>query len=59
MRTVAVLASDQVIPFDLSTPVEVFSRTRLPDVRPGYQVRVREERDEIGAGVLSPRAPAG
>ena len=43
MHTVAVLALDRVIPFDLSTPIEVFTRTRLPDGRPGYQIRVRAE----------------
>src|SRR6266511_180105 len=30
MHTVAVLALDKVIPFDLSTPIEVFTRPRLP-----------------------------
>ncbi|MCT7355851.1 helix-turn-helix domain-containing protein [Streptomyces sp. 15-116A] len=59
MHTVAVLALDQVIPFDLSTPIEVFSRTRLPDGRPGYQVRVCAERDEIDAGAFTLRAPWG
>ncbi|MEU0103442.1 helix-turn-helix domain-containing protein [Streptomyces sp. NPDC006267] len=57
MHTVAVLALDHVIPFDLSTPIEVFSRTRLPDGRPGYQVRVCAERDEIDAGAFTLRAP--
>lgn len=59
MHAVAVLALDQVIPFDLSTPIEVFSRTRLPDGRPGYQVRVCAERDEIDAGAFTLRAPWG
>ncbi|MFE5731946.1 GlxA family transcriptional regulator [Streptomyces sp. NPDC056528] len=59
MHTVAVLALDQVIPFDLSTPIEVFSRTRLPDGRPGYQVRVCAERAEIDAGAFTLRAPWG
>ncbi|KUL63804.1 GlxA family transcriptional regulator [Streptomyces sp. NRRL S-1521] len=59
MHTVAVLALDQVIPFDLSTPIEVFSRTRLPDGRPGYQVRVCAERDEVDAGAFILRAPWG
>lgn len=40
MHTVAVLALDKVIAFDLSTPIEVFTRTRLPDGRPAYRVRV-------------------
>lgn len=57
MHTVAVLALDQVIPFDLSTPIEVFSRTRLPDGRPGYQVRVCAEREEVDAGAFALRAP--
>src|SRR5882724_2476395 len=40
MHTVAVLALDKVIPFDLATPIEVFTRTRLPDGRAAYRVRV-------------------
>lgn len=40
MHTVAVLALDQVIPFDLATPIEVFTRTRLPAGRAAYRVRV-------------------
>ncbi|MFE2210125.1 MULTISPECIES: GlxA family transcriptional regulator [Streptomyces] len=59
MHTVAVLALDQVIPFDLSTPIEVFTRTRLPDGRPGYQIRVCAERPEVDAGAFTLRAPWG
>lgn len=59
MHTVAVLALDQVIPFDLSTPIEVFARTRLPDGRPGYQVRVCAEQPDIDAGTFRLRAPWG
>ncbi|MFC0041825.1 GlxA family transcriptional regulator [Actinomadura rayongensis] len=59
MHTVAVLALDQVIPFDLSTPIEVFSRTRLPDGRPGYRIRVCAERPEVAAGAFAVRAPWG
>ncbi|HVQ94134.1 MAG TPA: helix-turn-helix domain-containing protein [Mycobacteriales bacterium] len=40
MHRVAVLAYDGVIPFDLAVPIEVFSRTRLPDGRAAYQVWV-------------------
>ena len=50
MHTVAIVALDGVIPFDLSTPIEVFTRARLPDGRPGYQVRVCAERPEVGWG---------
>lgn len=59
MHTVAVLALDQVIPFDLSTPIEAFTRTRLPDGRPGYQIRVCAERPEVDAGAFTLRAPWG
>ncbi|WP_042396770.1 GlxA family transcriptional regulator [Streptacidiphilus carbonis] len=59
MHTVAVLALDQVIPFDLSTPIEVFTRTRLPDGRPGYQIRVCAEQPQIEAGAFALRAPWG
>ncbi|MDA2811343.1 helix-turn-helix domain-containing protein [Nocardiopsis sp. RSe5-2] len=59
MHTVAVLALDRVIPFDLSTPIEVFGRVRLPDGRPGYQVRICAERDEVDAGAFTLRAPWG
>ncbi|MER0484048.1 helix-turn-helix domain-containing protein [Streptomyces sp. Edi2] len=59
MHTVAVLALDKVIPFDLSTPIEAFTRTRLPDGRPGYQVRVCAERPEVDAGAFTLRAPWG
>jgi transcriptional regulator GlxA family with amidase domain len=40
MHTVVVLALDNVIAFDLATPIEAFTRTRLPDGSPAYQVRV-------------------
>ncbi|MEU6387768.1 helix-turn-helix domain-containing protein [Streptomyces sp. NPDC046939] len=59
MHIVAVLALDHVIPFDLSTPIEVFTRTRLPDGRPGYQVRVCAEREEVDAGTFTLRAHRG
>ncbi|MFD3651695.1 GlxA family transcriptional regulator [Streptomyces cyaneofuscatus] len=59
MHTVAVLALDQVIPFDLSTPIEAFTRTRLPDGRPGYQIRACAERPEVDAGAFTLRAPWG
>ncbi|NEB79317.1 AraC family transcriptional regulator [Streptomyces sp. SID14478] len=59
MHIVAILALDQVIPFDLATPIEVFSRTRLPDGRPGYQVRVCAEQPEVDAGTFAIRAHRG
>ncbi|MGB3635643.1 MAG: helix-turn-helix domain-containing protein, partial [Rubrobacteraceae bacterium] len=45
--------------FDLSTPVEFFGRTRLPDGRSPYRVRVCAPADEVDAGVLAIRAPWG
>lgn len=59
MHTVAVIALDQVIPFDLATPIEVFTRARLPDGRPGYDMRVCAEHQEINAGTFTMRAPWG
>ncbi|TMR04187.1 AraC family transcriptional regulator [Actinomadura soli] len=59
MHTVAVLALDRVIPFDLSTPIEVFTRTHLPDGRPGYQVRICAETPQVDAGVFILHAPWG
>jgi transcriptional regulator GlxA family with amidase domain len=40
MHTVAVLALDDVIAFDLATPVQTFGFTRLPDGSPAYRVIV-------------------
>ncbi|MEU5424846.1 helix-turn-helix domain-containing protein [Streptomyces olivoreticuli] len=57
MHTVAVLALDGVIPFDLATPIEVFQRTRLPDGRPAYRVRVCAPTEDIDAGAFTLRAP--
>ncbi|WP_414937808.1 GlxA family transcriptional regulator [Amycolatopsis sp. cmx-11-51] len=59
MHTVAVLALDQVIPFDLSTPIEVFTRTRLPDGSAGYRVLVCAEHPDVDAVHFTLRAPWG
>ncbi|WP_405603713.1 helix-turn-helix domain-containing protein [Streptomyces sp. NBC_01410] len=59
MHTVAVLALDGVIAFDLSTPLEVFGRTRLPDGRAAYRVRVCSPSPEVDAGAFTLRAPRG
>lgn len=40
MHTVAVLALDDVIAFDLATPVQTFGFTLLPDGSPAYRVLV-------------------
>ncbi|WP_084523986.1 GlxA family transcriptional regulator [Nocardia inohanensis] len=59
MHTVAVLALDRVNPFDLATPIEVFSRIRLPDGHAGYRVRLCAERPQIDAGLFNLRVPWG
>ncbi len=59
MHTVAVLALDGAVAFDLSTPIEVFGRTRLPDGRAAYRVRVCAPTTEIDAGAFTLRAPWG
>ncbi|MEU4161857.1 helix-turn-helix domain-containing protein [Actinoplanes sp. NPDC026670] len=56
---VAVLALDGVIPFDLSTPIEVFSRVRLGDGGTPYEVRVCAAAPEVDAGAFTLRAPWG
>ncbi|OLR93499.1 GlxA family transcriptional regulator [Actinokineospora bangkokensis] len=59
MHTVAVLALDGVIPFDLATPVEVFTQTRLPGGRPAYRVRVCAPTPQVDAGAFALTAPHG
>ncbi|GIF96145.1 GlxA family transcriptional regulator [Catellatospora citrea] len=59
MHIVAVLALDQVIPFDLATPIEVFSRTRLPDGRVPYRVRVCGATPTVDAGAFTLQPPWG
>jgi transcriptional regulator GlxA family with amidase domain len=39
-KVAAVLVLDNVVPFDLSIPCEVFKRAVLPSGEPGYEVRV-------------------
>ncbi|NSC21986.1 helix-turn-helix domain-containing protein [Streptomyces albus subsp. chlorinus] len=59
MHTVAVLALREVIPFDMSTPIETFSRARLPGGETPYRIRVCGEEPEIDAGAFTLRAPWG
>ncbi|MFJ3227128.1 GlxA family transcriptional regulator [Streptomyces sp. NPDC086783] len=59
MHTVAVLALDQVIPFDLSAPIDTFGWARLPDGREAYRVRVCSVAEEVSAGPFAVRAPYG
>jgi transcriptional regulator GlxA family with amidase domain len=57
MHTVAVLALDGVLAFDLSTPLEVFGRARLPGGGAAYRVRICAPSEEIDAGAFTIRAP--
>jgi transcriptional regulator GlxA family with amidase domain len=59
MHTVAVVALDGVIPFDLATPIEVFTRTRLPDGRTPYRVLICGTGEAIDAGAFTLRPPFG
>ncbi len=59
MRTVAVLASPDVIVFDLATPIEVFGRVRLADGTPGYEVVVCGPRRTVGGGPVGLSVPRG
>lgn len=57
MHTVAVLALDGVIPFDLAMPLEVFGRARLPSGGPAYRLRVCAAQRDVDAGAFTLRAP--
>ena len=59
MHTVAVLALEDVILFDLGTPVEVFGRARLLDGRPAYRVLVAGPDPEVAAGPVTVGVPHG
>ena len=47
MHTVAILVLDDVVPFDLAAPFQLFSWARLPDGHRPYRVRLCAERPEV------------
>ncbi|WP_327721269.1 helix-turn-helix domain-containing protein [Streptomyces sp. NBC_00490] len=49
MHTVAILALDQVVPFDMAAPMQVFDWTRLPDGRSPYRIRLCAASPEVRA----------
>jgi transcriptional regulator GlxA family with amidase domain len=55
MHTIAVIAMHGVLPFDLSTPCEIFSRVIVPRMAAPYQVLVCGEAGEIKAGAFDLR----
>jgi transcriptional regulator GlxA family with amidase domain len=59
MHVVAVVALDGVVPFDLSTPCEVFGRVRLSSGRAGYEVRVCGVTQNVKAGAFDIRTRWG
>ncbi|MEV6282107.1 helix-turn-helix domain-containing protein [Kribbella sp. NPDC051770] len=59
MHTVAILALDDVIPFDLATPIEAFTWARLPDGRAAYDVRVCGVTRSVDAGAFTLQPPYG
>jgi transcriptional regulator GlxA family with amidase domain len=59
MHTIAVLAQQDTIAFDLATAVETFRHARLPDGRPAYRILVCGEAPEVGAGAFALRLEHG
>lgn len=60
MHTVAILALDQVVPFDMAAPMQVFDWTRLPDGRSPYRIRLCAASPELRAdGGFSLRVERG
>ncbi|MFI9504599.1 GlxA family transcriptional regulator [Nocardia sp. NPDC052566] len=59
MHTVAVIALDGVVPFDLATPIEVFTRTRSADGRAPYRVQICSGTSTVDAGTFTMQAPWG
>jgi transcriptional regulator GlxA family with amidase domain len=57
VKNVVILALDGVLPFDLSTPLEVFGRARLQNGQSAYQVRICAASRTIDAGALSLLVP--
>jgi transcriptional regulator GlxA family with amidase domain len=59
MHTVAVLALARVIPFDLATPIEVFTRSRLPDGDAAYRVLICAATPTVDTGLFTLTAAHG
>ena len=57
MHSVAVVAYHGVLPFDLATPCEIFSRVAVPGQSEPYTVRVCSVARVVKAGALNLRAP--
>ena len=57
VKNVVILALDGVLPFHLSTPLEVFGRARLQNGQSAYQVRICAPSRTVDAGALSLQVP--
>jgi transcriptional regulator GlxA family with amidase domain len=59
MHRVVVVALNSVVPFDLATPCDVFSRVFLPNGTLGYRVRVCGPTPDLDAGLFKIRVDCG
>nr|WP_128436452.1 helix-turn-helix domain-containing protein [Streptomyces cyaneus] len=59
MHTVAILVLDNVVPFDMATPFQMFGWTRLPDGRRPYRVRMCAESPEVATEGFALRIDRG
>ncbi|MFC4030054.1 GlxA family transcriptional regulator [Streptomyces polygonati] len=59
MHTVAVLALDQVVAFDMAVPIEIFGRVRLPDGRRPYRIKVCAPTPDVAGEAFVFHAPWG
>jgi transcriptional regulator GlxA family with amidase domain len=59
VHTVAILALDHVVPFDMAVPLEIFGRARLPDGRRPYRIRVCAPTPEVRTAGFTVRADWG
>jgi transcriptional regulator GlxA family with amidase domain len=59
MHTLAILAMDGVIPFDLATPIQLFAGVQTSTGTEAYDVRVCAPSEQVEAGWMTVRAPYG
>ncbi|WP_217168246.1 GlxA family transcriptional regulator [Streptomyces sp. AC512_CC834] len=59
MHSVAILVLDDVVPFDMAAPMQVFDWTRLPDGRSPYRVSLCAESAEVRTEGLTLRIERG
>jgi len=59
MRKLVLLVFDGVVAADLTLPAETFSRVRLPDGRPGYDVKICATASRVKSNLFSLDVPHG